>query len=657
MPWDDNLDRESPSFLLASSDANVIRSLAGPGSGKSFAIKRRIARLMESGVPPEEILAITFTRTSAADLRNEIATIESAGAEKVVARTLHSHAMQMLLRQEAQELLDRRPRIIIEHELSPAFRDIQIPDGHDVRQKKALVASFVSGWATLQSDQPGYARDQDEQAFEDALVSWMKDHGALLVGEVIPLALRYLRNNPASPEIGKYQAILVDEYQDLNKSEQEFIRLFRGGSDIVIVGDDDQSIYGFKFAHPEGIRSIDTTFGEFTDITFDTIRRCPKKVTEMASALISRNPNRSLGSLQAYADNQDGIVQIVQWGDDRKEIDGLAEIIKREIASGLVAPGDILVLTPRRRIGYRLRDKLAVDTQVKSYFRESAIETDKVRRAYSLLFLLAYPDDKISLRYLLGQGSSDYRRNQYNALIQYAEQQSLSIRLALDKILSEGLRITGITTLLDEYRNLTQDLHALQTRLEANPEVLFEYFIRSPEDESDFYELSSLYRKALATHPRTDANGDGPDFAEWFKPLLDSVTEGIATPDSPENIDHIRIMSLHASKGLSAKFVIVTSMIEGLMPSLPQAEQPNELAALIEEQRRLFYVAITRCKSSPTSYPGRLLLSSFQYMKTTDAVRMRIPAGKSANTRMQATRFLNDFGKTMPGSVTGQSLL
>lgn len=98
------------------------------------------------GVPPEEILAITFTRTSAADLRNEIATIESAGAEMVVARTLHSHAMQMLLRQEAQELLDRRPRIIIEHELSPAFRDIQIPDGHDVRQKKALVASlFLAG--------------------------------------------------------------------------------------------------------------------------------------------------------------------------------------------------------------------------------------------------------------------------------------------------------------------------------------------------------------------------------------------------------------------------------------------------------------------------------------------------------------------------------
>jgi superfamily I DNA/RNA helicase len=273
------------------------------------------------------------------------------------------------------------------------------------------------------------------------------------------------------------------------------------------------------------------------------------------------------------------------------------------------------------------------------------------------LFLLAYPDDKISLRYLLGQGSSDFRRNQYNALVQYAEQQRLSIRLALDKILSESLRITGITTLLDEYRNLTQDLHALQARLETEPEVLFEYFIQSPEDELDFYELSSLYLKALATHPRTDANGDGPGFAEWFKPLLDSVTEGIATPDSPENIDHVRIMSLHASKGLSAKFVIVTSMIEGLMPSLPQAEQPSELAALIEEQRRLFYVAITRCKSSPAGYPGRLLLSSFQYMRTTDAVRMRIPAGKSANTRMQATRFLNDFGRTMPAPVLGQSLL
>lgn len=97
MSWDDDLEKSSPAYMLASSEATVIRSLAGLGSGESFAIERRIARLIESGIQPEQILAITFTRTSAADLRKEIATIESQGAEKVVARTVRSHAMSTFL--------------------------------------------------------------------------------------------------------------------------------------------------------------------------------------------------------------------------------------------------------------------------------------------------------------------------------------------------------------------------------------------------------------------------------------------------------------------------------------------------------------------------------------------------------------------------------
>lgn len=447
MPWNDNLISTDPAYRLASSNERVIRSLAGPGSGKSFAIKRRIQRLIEDGVSPGKILAITFTRTSAADLRKEIASIEAAGVENVQARTVHSHAMSILMKREVQDIIERNPRIIIDHEIASALRDIEIPIDAGIKEKKKLIDSFIAGWATLQSEEPGYPRNHDEEAFELQFVNWLKEHNALLVGEVIYLALKYLRNNPASPEIGKYDAILVDEYQDLNKAEQEFIHSLRGDASIVIVGDDDQSIYSFKFAHPEGIKTIDQIYGDYSDVPFGVIRRCPQLVTKLASNLISRNSNRSLGDLIPYERNQEGIVEIVQWGDDRKEIDGLVKIIKHEIDTEKVKPGEILVLSPRRKIGYKLRDKLLVENiNVKSYFRESAINSDKVKRAYSLLFLLAFPDDKVSIRFLLGMTAPDFRKNQYKSLLRFATENSYSIREALNKILSENLKIKGITT-------------------------------------------------------------------------------------------------------------------------------------------------------------------------------------------------------------------
>lgn len=657
MAWNDGLSETDPAYMLATSTNKIIRSLAGPGSGKSFAIKKRIEKLIEDGVSTNKILAITFTRTSAADLRKEISTIEATGIENVLARTVHSHAMSILMKTEIQEITERNPRIIIEHELAPAFRDIDKPVDAGVKDKKKLLDSFIAGWATLQHEDPGFPRIDKEEEFESCIIEWLKIHQALLVGEVIYLALRYLRNNPASTEIGKYDAILVDEYQDLNKSEQEFIHLIRGDASIVIVGDDDQSIYGFKFAHPEGIRSIQNLYGNFQDIPFEMIRRCPKLVTQLASTLISRNKNRTLGNLIPYERNQVGVVEIVQWGDDKKEIDGLVKIIKHELEKNIITPGDILVLSPRRKIGYKLRDKLLLENiKVKSYFRESVINSEKVKRAYSLLYLFAYPEDKISIRFLLGMTSADYRKNQYRILCEFAKGENLSIRDALNLILSEELSVKGLNTIIHEYRKILEDIVYIRELLEDDERSLFSYFIKSEDDESDFYEINSIYLKALDDHPKPD-DFSNEDIGTWFVEIMRDITESIALPDSPEIIDHVRIMSLHAAKGLSAKFVILTSMIEGLMPNLSSDLNEVEKERAIEEQRRLFYVAITRCKSSEIGYSGRLLISSFIWMHTTDAVSMRIPAGRSANTKMVTTRFINELGRLAPRPITGDSII
>ena len=657
MAWNDGLIEGTPAFNLASTDSQTIRAVAGPGSGKSFAIKRRVARLLENGVNPEQILAITFTRTAAQDLKREISSLGIPGAEEVHSRTIHSHALKILMQAEVLAMTGRKPRMVIEHEIAPTLRDLDKDIYQGLKEKKALLDSYLAAWACLQSDTPGFVKDEVQESFERDLIQWLTEHNGLLVGEVIPVAINYLRNNPASPEIGNYTAILVDEYQDLNKSEQEFIRLIRGKSNIVIVGDDDQSIYGFKFAHPEGIQEIDKLHGEFEDIQFNECRRCPKQVTLMASELISKNSKRTLGDLVPHEKNDNGLVQIVQWKTYEEEIAGLTEIITSELAKGEISPQDVLVLAPRRRIGYLLRDNLlAAGLPVKSYFRESAIAKDQVRRAYSLLNILANPFDTISLRYLIGYGSADFRKSQYQKLKEIANEKNLSQLETLNEILKGKIEDKGLKTIVEEFRKVQGEINNIRKEILNNPSDAFQtLFIKSDEDEIEFYELNQIYKKSIE-EIGTEILADPDEFENWFNDVFKNVQETIALPDSPDNIDHIRIMSLHSSKGLSAKLVILCSMIDHLMPFIPDGLSHEQIEQNIQEQRRLFYVAITRCKASD-NYPGRLIISSFLSIFGLDAVRMGIPASTKFYLKVASTRFLKDFGETAPSSILGDTLL
>ena len=222
------------------------------------------------------------------------------GCENVTARTVHSHALLILHRSEIKTIMSREPRMVIDHEIAPALRDIEFPPESNIQQRKTMLEIYEAAWANTQKDKPGLPRNEEEEEFSNRIVEWLKYHQGMLVGEVIPIALRYLQDNPASPEIGKYEVILVDEYQDLNRAEQEFIKLLTGDKSIVIVGDDDQSIYSFKNAHPDGIREIHDLYGECDDILFSEVRRCPKIITRLASTLISKNSNRTLGELIPY---------------------------------------------------------------------------------------------------------------------------------------------------------------------------------------------------------------------------------------------------------------------------------------------------------------------------------------------------------------------
>lgn len=638
MTWDHDIDRESAAFKFASDESKTIRVVAGPGTGKSFGLKRRVARLLEQGQNPKRILAVTFTRTAAKDLKNEIASVGIPGAEKVVAKTLHSFCFGLLQKEDIIASTGRYPRPMLDFEQKPMLYDISSRFGN-VRKKQSRLRAFEAAWARLQSETPGFPLNQEDKAFEREVISWLKNHRAMLFGEMITEAFHYLRDNPMCKERREFDHILVDEYQDLNKAEQSVIDLLASECNLAVIGDDDQSIYSFKYANPEGIREFPNSHSDCNAIDFDQCRRCPKQVVAMASRLISHNNNRTLGDLLAFDKNQDGNIRIVQWKSLASEIDGLSDIVSSVLQNGHVLPKDILILAPVGKIGYRIRDALVGrGINAKSYFRESALSSAELKNKYELLALLANPEDMVSLRYLLGAGNQSFRASSYKYLYAYALENNLTTIEVLSKCASGEIQLANISSLKSQYKTITEALKALRLAAVDSVNAFVDYLAKDEPQNDDF---RTLLLKAIS---QVEANRED-DVDRWLQEVFSNIVENISYPDDTSDDDHIRIMSLHASKGLSAKFVIIMSAIDGLIPR-------TDADADIEEQRRLFYVAITRCKSSDNGYPGTLVISSFVGLPGNEALEINLrPSNAHSWRRTRATRFIREFEETAPATI------
>jgi ATP-dependent DNA helicase UvrD/PcrA len=326
-----------PTALLASSQTRFNRVVAGPGTGKSFALKRRVARLLEEGADPERILPVTFTNVAAEDLQREMLQIGVLGCESIRGSTLHSLCMRILSRENVLQAVGRKPRPLNRFEIEPLLYDLSNDFG-DKRARNNRVRAYEAAWARLQHEMPGYAQDPDDATFEDALVGWLTFHEGMLIGEIIPYVYRYLKDNPAAPERSLYDYVLVDEYQDLNKAEQGVVDLLCDAANLCIVGDDDQSLYSFKFAHPAGIREFPATHPPTSDHQIIECRRCPIRIVQMANSLIGHNKDREPRQLTPLLGNGPGTIAIKQYQTLEDEAVGVADLVADLINNQGYAP-------------------------------------------------------------------------------------------------------------------------------------------------------------------------------------------------------------------------------------------------------------------------------------------------------------------------------
>lgn len=597
---------------------------------------RRVTRLLEEGVPGKRILLISFTRVAAADLRDKVARLEVAGAEDVRATTLHGYCFGLLQREDILVVTGRTPRILLDHEADLLLRDIG-GDFGDIRQRRRLLEAFVAGWARGLADHPGLAPTGDERDFENVVMRWLREHSAMLIGEVVPEAFRYLSMNPTSEALSAIDHVIVDEYQDLNLIEQRLLEILAEGHALCIAGDDDQSIYSVRYANPEGILA----FLDRHDVEphhIDECGRCPSDVLSMANSLIAQAPGRNKPDLKPFGSPEVGDVALVQWPSLDAEIDGITAAIADEVGSGRRDPGEILVLTNWRKTGESIRVRLRdVEIAARSFFTEEELSTDKAREAIALLRLIVNPTDAPAMRVILGLGDQAGRTDAYQRLTRKSREMSESQYQILERLHAGDHLGVSVPALVERFGRAVARSDDL--RLVEPSVVVDELF---PEGEEETQDLRDVAVEAL---------GESQDAADLLRAMIESITQD----DVPQTPNFVRIMSLHKSKGLTSKSVYVVGAVDGVLPTIRSSEE-EVVEECVREGRRLFYVGITRAAE-------RLVISSAASVDLADANARGIRKGAVRRlegrftVRTIASPYVAELGSTAPRVQRGQDWL
>ncbi len=637
MKWDQGIDGAHKAIAGSASARRGV--LAGPGTGKTtYGLMRRVVRLLEEGVSGDRILLISFTRVAAADLRDKIANLDVHGADSVRATTLHGYCFRVLQKDAVLNITGRTPRILLEHEVDLMLRDLRGEYGN-IHDRRRQLEAFVAGWARGTDDHPGMPSDSGDRDFEYAAMSWLREHRAMLIGEVVPEFHRYISGNPNADELAAFDHVIVDEYQDLNRLEQSLLDRLSETSSLCVAGDDDQSIYSVRYANPEGILSF-LDRGDVETHAITICGRCPANILSMANSLIRQAPGRSKADLSPREHAADGAVAIVQWANVQTEIDGIVSAIAGDVGSGKREPGEILVLTNWRRIGEAVRTRLLeLRIASQSFFSEEELSSDEGREALALLRLVADENDGPALRVLLGLGDASGRSDAYHRLRTCSRELGVTPFAVLKRIQhGEKLEIR-VPAFVKMFTRITGTLHRLRWLEIA--ELVDELF---PEEREGVADLRAVAVDALAE-------------ATSVADVVRAVVEAITQDEVPQSPDFVRVMSLHKSKGLTSPVVYVVGAVHGVLPTL-RDDNPDAVQAGIQEGRRLFYVAITRAAEE-------LVISGSSTMDLADANARGIKYDRKSirkiddrfTVRTIASPYITELGPSAPRAVPGQAWL
>ena len=321
MPWDDDLLEEQRT--AASHSGKHARLLAGPGTGKTLTLTCHICFLIqEKKVPPSRILALTFTRAAAHELSRRIAARLGAELSPRVS-TLHSFALRQLLKNEAVISSLPKPLRIADdwEERQIVLEDLKaLLELQTIRDTRGLLNELSADWQSLTADEADWETRFPDSRFLGAWREHREIYGYTLRSELVYQLKKALEQRSDFELESPISHLIVDEYQDLNRCDLAIVKYIESrGVELFVAGDDDQSIYGFRKAHPEGIRRFPQDFANASTLELNICMRCDSEILSMGLFVARQDPRRVEKSIQPVPNALKGEVEIppVQWSRGR----------------------------------------------------------------------------------------------------------------------------------------------------------------------------------------------------------------------------------------------------------------------------------------------------------------------------------------------------
>ncbi len=616
----------------ASAPDGPILVVAGAGSGKTRVLTRRVAYLIASKrVSPFGLLAITFTNKAAGEMKERVASLVGPVARRMWVSTFHS-ACSRILRREAQHL-GLRPQFSI-YDQSDAVRltdyvrrDLNLdPKRFPPRQLHARISALKNdliGPAEVSAS----AFTPPEQKIADVYTEYQRrllDASAVDFDDLLMLVVRLFREHPEALERWRhrFRHVLVDEFQDTNVAQWEIVRLLtEEHRNVMVVGDQDQSVYKFRGADYRNLMRFEEVFPESTIIVLDQNYRSTQKILDAANAVIANNGARKpkhlwteqvggelLTRYQAEDEHDEAafvLSEITRLTDTEGQRFGdIAVFYRTNAQSRVVEEGFVRGGIPYKVVG-----------GTKFYDRR------EIKDAVAYLRALVNPDDEVSWKRIVNTPKRGVGDTSVTKIAAYSHTANLTFRDALREaavagvsgkalggirdllelmVAFEGYTLDGVAVTLERILDITGYVAELEAERTIEAQGRIENLAELVGVCREFDEAleagdSSLLAAIVGVGVGLD--GDQPivaptglDRVQAFLEAISLVTDVDEAPSDDESA--VTLMTLHTAKGLEFPVVFITGLEDGVFPHIRSLGDPEEL----EEERRLCYVGITRAQ-------------------------------------------------------------
>ncbi|MBQ8202371.1 MAG: DNA helicase PcrA [Clostridia bacterium] len=589
--------------LAAETLEGPVLILAGAGSGKTRALTCRVANLLDHGVPAYNILALTFTNKAAKEMKERIANLVGDSAEDAWISTFHSTCAR-ILRRDIEKLGYTRSFVIYDDDdqqavLKEILKRLNIDDKFlPVRELKSKISDAKNRLMGPDEWFQQSERDYRSQMIHNVFLEYetrLKANNALDFDDLLVKTLELLADHPPVLESyrRRFRYVMVDEYQDTNYAQYMMIKLITDESrNLCVVGDDDQSIYGWRGADIRNILDFEKDYPDAKVIKLEQNYRSTANILDAANQVIAHNAGRKEKALWTESGEGEPI-RLFAAGDEREEAAWIADRIRQMNRHG-EGYGNMAVLY-RTNAQSRVVEEMLMRSGIpyKVFGGQKFYDRKEVRDVVAYLRVIVNPADDVSLRRIINVPKRAIGESTVQELMNHAHENDMPLYSALSDI-PESLSSRPRKCVTDFFMLMTM-LMAMKDTMPVNDFVnmlvektgLMEQYKKEDTDEArSRVENIQEFLGAVDEYCKATENPTLEDYLE----NVSLVTDLDQAED--EGRGYVTLMTLHSAKGLEFPNVFMTGLEEGIFPSSRSLMDDTRM----EEERRLCYVGITRAQ-------------------------------------------------------------